>query len=237
MDNNINKILSNPVVESIISLTKGVLASFPYTSVLSSLFGDWQNHVQFSAIQDTLEKHLKLLNELEQQTINKEFVQSEEYGQILLQTITKAKDEIREDKRTLFANFLTSCCVVKNADYDYKRMYLEIIDRLNPLDVLLLDCTENTYSNFATSFFVFSRLNKKNEIFLEEYEIIPHLDYLTSMGLLVKVDQSVYKQILEKVIGNDSIVASLTNILYYKTPLGENLINYLHISERDKSNR
>lgn len=221
-----NDILSNPIVEAISSLIKGTLATLPYTGGIASIFNDWQNHVQFKAIQDTLSKHLNQLKTLETR-IDHSFCTSKEYGAIILQTLAKAKDEIKEEKRTLFATFLTSCCIPINSSCNDKRMYLDIIDRLEPIHICIMDVLDNKYSTFGKIDNIQIDMADKGINDLSINHLETYLDYLTSLGLVVKIDQSIYKIFFEKIGLKDGITSSFTHTIYYKTPLGYELINFL----------
>ena len=48
------------------SIVKGVIATIPYAGGLASIYGDWQNKVQFTNVLDILTKHEQLLLEFKE---------------------------------------------------------------------------------------------------------------------------------------------------------------------------
>lgn len=229
---NISDILNNPTIEIICSLSKGVLSAFPCASAISSIFSDWQNHIQYKSIQVVLTKHLNKITELESK-VDKKFCNSEDYGYITLQTIMKAKDEVKEQKRELFANFLTSCCLLDNSQSLNKNMFLDLVVRMENFHILLLKVLDNEYSTFGSLYFINSHLNEKVSSNLDKYEVEYNLDYLVSLGLAVKVDQTIYKHFFEQVGLKGGTTDLLSNKIYYRTPLGEELILFLKDSLND----
>ena len=111
------------------SCIKAVAANFPVLSGAASLYGDWKNNIEYKNIYNLIESHAKKLEELEN-NIDSDYLQSDDYAFTLHKTILKAKNEIRENKRKLFADFITKSCLDRNSESKDKLIYLEIIDKL-----------------------------------------------------------------------------------------------------------
>ena len=56
----------------------------------------------------------------------------------LLRTVDYSKDEIDENKRIMYAKYLTACCHIDNAENRCKRMFLELMEKIDGLDFYIL---------------------------------------------------------------------------------------------------
>lgn len=119
------------------SCLKAVATQIPIVSAAASFYSDWRNQIEYKNIYNLIEEHAKLLQEIKD-SLDNNYLQSEDYAYTLHKTILKAKNEIRENKRKLFAEFLTRSCVLKNSGNTDKMIFLEIIDKIELEHVTLL---------------------------------------------------------------------------------------------------
>ena len=57
-----------------------------------------------------------MIDELDNRVRNMEYINSQEFICDLLRTVDYSKDEIDENKRIMYAKYLTACCHIDNAE-------------------------------------------------------------------------------------------------------------------------
>ena len=66
-------------------------------------------------IEDVLKTAFAMIDELDNRVRNMEYINSQEFICDLLRTVDYSKDEIDENKRIMYAKYLTACCHIDNA--------------------------------------------------------------------------------------------------------------------------
>ena len=128
------KIQKGDIVESSIV----TLASFfPIASSFATGWSEWKNNKQSQNIHDILKKYFERLTDIEDK-IDKDYIQTEEAKRLLERTTLKGRDESREEKRKILADFLANSSTQKLSNDKEKDMVLDVIDRLSPFHVRLL---------------------------------------------------------------------------------------------------
>lgn len=125
------------IIDSIDAIARAVAASFPVLASVATLWSEHKNYVQFENIKDTVEKYAKQLEELEDK-VDKDFLATPEVLYIVQRTLDKAKNEYREEKRKMLADFLSNASTKKLAGDSEKDMIVETIDKLSPFQAKLL---------------------------------------------------------------------------------------------------
>ena len=217
-------ILNNPNIEISVSIAKGLIAAIPIVGgSITSVFSDWQNSVQYTAIKKVIQKHGEQITKLKEDKLNKEYLNSAEYGYDLLQTIAKAKDEIDESRLVLFSEYISSCCYKENSHCENKRIFLYIINRIELFDLQIMkhsaslfinkDCIEELYRRFG------------NQSITKE-TIHIHIEYLVSIGLLKKTNEREYENFIVKIRANPKQMPMEKNS-YYLSTLGKSFLHFL----------
>lgn len=73
-----------------------------------------------------------------QEKVDKKYIKTEEAKRLLERTTLKGRDESREEKRKILADFLANSSTQKLSADKEKDMVLDVIDRLSPFHVKLL---------------------------------------------------------------------------------------------------
>ena len=87
-----------------------------------------------------------MIDELDNRVRNMEYINSQEFICDLLRTVDYSKDEIDENKRIMYAKYLTACCHIDNAENRCKRMFLELMEKIDGLDFYILKSLKNNSS-------------------------------------------------------------------------------------------
>ena len=85
-----------------------------------------------------LKTAFEMIDELDNRVRNMEYINSQEFICDLLRTVDYSKDEIDENKRIMYAKYLTACCHIDNAENRCKRMFLELMEKIDGLDFYIL---------------------------------------------------------------------------------------------------
>ena len=100
----------NQAVSSVIQMLKSALGLIPGMSPFVDLYSNYQQNVQYNNIVDVLKKHSEQIRLIKDILIDNIYINSPMYAKDLLITVQKAKDEFNEEKRVVFASYLTACC-------------------------------------------------------------------------------------------------------------------------------
>jgi len=117
---------------------RAIAASFPIASSLAAGWSEYKNFKQAENIQDILTEFAKRISVIEN-AIDKEFLKSDEMKKLIEQATIKGKDEIIQERRYFYSEFLKnattkSCSVDKEKD-----MVLETISKVSVLHVSILN--------------------------------------------------------------------------------------------------
>ena len=132
--------------DMVLSILKALGSCSPATAPLASLLSDFQNQKQYQLIEDTLSKFSAMIGKLDERVRNIEYMNSQECVCDLLRTVDHVKDEIDEEKRIMYAKYLTACCHIENADSRFKRIFLEYMGKMDGLDLYILKSLNTTFN-------------------------------------------------------------------------------------------
>lgn len=144
-ENRINEIGKMSLPDKVCNILKAIGSCCPFTAPIVSLLSDFQNHKQNLLIEDVLKKAFAMIDELDNRVRNMEYINSQEFIWDLLRTVDYSKDEIDENKRIMYAKYLTACCHIDNAENRCKRMFLELMEKIDGLDFYILKSLKNTF--------------------------------------------------------------------------------------------
>lgn len=205
------KLQTELIIESCL---KAVATQIPIVSAVASLYSDWRNQIEYKNIYSLIEDHAISLQEIKN-TLDYEYLHSEEYIYTLYKTLLKAKNEIREKKRKLFADFLTCSCLQKNSGNIDKMIFLEIIDKIELEHVELLRYLKDKDDPIKKGWII--DIFMANETELNEERLKFMIQYFISIGLVMDFNDFEIK--------DDGNLWSQTR--YFVSNLGKNLLEYL----------
>lgn len=214
------------LTEIVETILKSVASASPITGSLASLYNDWQAKTQYHNILDILTKLEKRISELSDK-IDQTYIESDKFIVTLIQVSLKGKDELDDLRRSLYADFIAACCLIKNKDIEYYSLF-DVLSRMNNrhVDVLRLvdyDMPNSVNSLSGNVFRIVSYWGENNR-----WMIIKNLDYLISLGLVCKIDIQGTGKLLSAIgFGKDVRNFIGGEDIYYRTALGNSLVNFL----------
>ena len=205
-------------LESVGSILKAAVSSTSIGAFFVSLINDEQTH----NIEDTLQKHQEQLDILKRIVIGELFVDRERYLEDLKTVLQKAKDEANEEKRRLYASYLTACCHPDNVEQENRRIFLDLVEKIDFTGVRILkELTTHFNGKEAVDHFsyIFREKLSKNDIRVQ-------LDYLTSYRVIEQCSQEEIDNFLRR-YGNIKTRTPRAILFYKRTVLGDNLYNFI----------
>jgi hypothetical protein len=163
------------------SIIKAIASGTTIGSMVVSLINDEQS----KNIEDVLQKHKEQLEMLKEIVIGELFVNKEKYFEELKAALQKAKDEAVEEKRRLYASYLTACCHPENSDKGNRRIFLDLVEKIDINGIRILKGLTTRYNGKAAVDYFTSLFEGE----LSKDDIIIQLDYLTSYRLIEKCTQ------------------------------------------------
>jgi len=125
------------IVEHSDAILRSLYASFPILASVAAAWSEYKNIKQIAHIKEMLEEFAKRITSIEN-SVDKNFLGSDEMIVLIEQTINKGKDEIVREKRLCYSDFLkNSTTTVLSRDKE-KGMILETISKLSISHIRLL---------------------------------------------------------------------------------------------------
>lgn len=213
--------------DKIICALKAGASSFPIASSIASLLSDYQSHKQYMLIEDVLNRFLGMIQELDDRVKNLEYMNSQDIVYDLLQTIDHAKDEQDDYRRHMFAKYLTSCCHIDNANNNSKRIFLDLIRKMDELDHFILKSLTINYIDRNAVEHVTSMFNHKRQSGILQREVLNHFYYLTSLGIIEMPDQEDVDRFRKEHGEKTTRRAYFKERIYRRTTLGDDLYKFI----------
>ena len=200
------------------SFLKAAASVTPVGAMVVSLMNDEQTR----NIEDTLQKHQEQLEMLQEIVSGELHVDKAKYLETLKAALQKAKDEANDEKRKLYASYLTACCHPENAEKSNRRIFLDLVEKIDFYGIRILkELTTNYNGRKALDYFTFIF---KDE--LDKNDIMIQIDYLTSYRLIENCSQDEIDKI-HKRYGNRGEAAPKARLYYKRTALGDNLYKFI----------
>lgn len=231
--NRINEIGKISLPDKVCNILKAIGSYCPFTAPIVSLLSDFQNHKQNLLIEDVLKKAFAMIDELDNRVRNMEYINSQEFICDLLRTVDYSKDEIDENKRIMYAKYLTACCHIDNAENRCKRMFLELMEKIDGLDFYILKSLKNTFDGKDAVDRIFSTYKNEYNSEISKRVVMNHFYFLISLGLIEMSDQEEVESFLKKYNIKLSKRTFIKEHMYQRTTLGDDL--YQFISKIDTS--
>lgn len=226
-ENRINEIGKMSLPDKVCNILKAIGSCCPFTAPIVSLLSDFKNHKQNLLIEDVLKKAFAMIDELDNRVRNMEYINSQEFICDLLRTVDYSKDEIDENKRIMYAKYLTACCHIDNAENRCKRMFLELMEKIDGLDFYILKSLKNTFDGKNAIERIYSKYNDEYNSDVSKKEVMNHFYYLISLGLIEMSDQEEVEAFLQKYKECLSSSTFRKAHLYQRTTLGDDLYHFI----------
>ena len=180
------------------------------------------NEEQTKNIEDTLRKHQDQLEMLKEMIVGELFVNKEKYFEELKAALQKAKDEAAEEKRMLYASYLTACCHPDNLDKGNRRIFLDLVERIDFNGIRILKELTTSYNGKKAVDYFTSLFGGE----LTKDDIIIQLDYLISYRLVEKCTQEEIESFYARA-GNVKTRRPYSLSYYKRTALGDALYQFI----------
>lgn len=213
--------------EIVLSVLKAGASSFPVAASLASLFSDYQSHKQYKIIEDVLNKFFGMIESLDDRVKDLEYMKSQDFVYDLLQTVDYAKDEQDEYRRKMYAKYLTSCCHVDNAKNSNKRIFLDLMGKMDQLDYCILKSLRINYNDINAVEHVTSMFKREVQSDISHREVLNHFYYLTSLGIVEMPDKEEVDRFREEHGLKPTRRAYSKERIYRRTTLGDDLYNFI----------
>lgn len=231
MENDKNiEISKMSLIDKILTVLKAGASFCSYTSPLASLLSDYQNQKQIKIIEDVLNRFFGMIDELDERVKNLEYLNSQDFVYDLLQTVDHAKDEQDEYRRNMFARYLTSCCRVEHVKNRNKRIFLDLMGKLDELDYFILKSLEIHFVDRNAVEDVVAHFNYETHSNISQREVTNHFYYLTSLGVIEMPDQEEVDKLRERHNEKPTRSAYRKERIYQRTTLGDDLYKFIEMS-------
>ena len=139
-----------------------------------------------------------------------------------MSVLNRVKDEESQEKRKLFADYLSACRHPENMECGSKTIYLQLIEKLGYLGVFVLQYLTQYRSEKGIIAWVTQNINK--DINPEDIQV--HLSHLESLGLTEKISAEDYEK-QNRMYGNRKMAHPYGIYLYKRNRLGGCLCDFI----------
>ena len=172
-----------------------------------------------------------MIGKLDERVRNIEYMNSQECVCDLLRTVDHVKDEIDEEKRIMYAKYLTACCHIENADSRFKRIFLEYMGKMDGLDLYILKSLNTTFNCKNIIEDVENSYNYSYNCNVTKKEVLNHVYYLTSLGLIEMSDEEEVVKFLKRYDEKPFGKTFKKSYMYQRTTLGDDLYQFIKKAE------
>lgn len=214
--------------EYIVQIILSVLDKIPVLSIPVDLFTKYQQNTQYNNIADVLNKHAERLHILTDIMIDNLYIKSPAYAKDILLTVQKAKDELNEEKRKVYALYLTACCNTENEGDNNRELYLDYVGRIDNIDFFILSKLSITF-NGRDAVAYSADYNYEHSSNISTTDVKIHFDHLVSLGLIERTDKEEYENFIKQYdnINHRQTVFKKLN-MYQRTSLGNALYEFIN---------
>lgn len=186
------------------------------------------NEEQTANIEDTLRIHKEQIDLLKKIVIGEIYVNKAKYLEEIKATLQRAKYEAVEEKRRLYATYLTACCHPDNSICNNLRIFLDLVERIDFIDLKILqELPPRPYCKEI------NQLIRVFESSLSKNNMMVRLDYLISYRLLEQCGKDEIEKITKRG-GNRALIHPELKLYFRKTTLGDNLYQFIKRGMTDK---
>ena len=199
-----------------------ILKAIASGTTIGAMVVNLMNEEQTKNIEDTLRKFEEQLKMLKEMIVGELFVNKEKFFDELKATLQKAKDEAVEEKRRLYASYLTACCHPDNSERGNRRIFLDLVERIDFNEILILKELTTRFNGNKTVDYFTSLFGGE----LSKDDIIIQLEYLTSYRLVEKCTQEEIESFYAR-LGNVRTRRPYNLSFYKRTALGDALYQFI----------
>lgn len=222
----------NQAVSSVIQMLKSALGLIPGMSPFVDLYSNYQQNVQYNNIVDVLKKHSEQIRLIKDILIDNIYINSPMYAKDLLITVQKAKDEFNEEKRLVFASYLTACCHKENSNNPNKDLFLDYIARLDFIDIFILQNLTMFYNGKNVVEYCTSEYNRKHANTVSKLDIQIHVEHLSAIGVIERCDKEEVDRFNQRYGNRQPREKVFKKLNYYqRTYLGNGIYSFLRKAE------
>lgn len=183
-----------------------------------------QHKEELEHINDTLRKCINSLDIIKEALLDKDFFRKTPiFEDDILSVLQKAKDEVIEEKRRLYANYLAACRCPENIDCNSKPKYLRIVEQIDYLDV----CIINYLNQFRSEKSIIEWVRNSFAKVVGADDILIHLDSIEPLGLIEKIGGEEFEKKYCKIGGNRKIMHPEAVHFYKRNRFGEGFNNFI----------
>ena len=196
-------------------------------SIVISAFVDFiiglRSRKQLNNVIDVVNRHTSDLSIIKDTLLGKNFyLNTPVYVEDLLSTLQHAKDEANNEKRNLYASYLTACCRPENVDSSSKAIYLKNLSQLDEVGLFILQYLDSI-SNPRT---IMTALSTEKGISINSEDFDNHLCDMESMKVVEKINVKDYMAANKR--GGNRMPRKPERAFFYKrTSLGKGLYNFI----------
>lgn len=198
-------------------LVKLVIDPNPVALIVNSFF-DSLNAFQMNNIIDFVNDLHERVSLLEEGSTLKFQIDEFTFKEEVLPILHKVKDEIKTNKRKLYATFLAASIHPSSLNCSNKQIYLNYIEQLDYLSIYILNLAEHECHEKKIA----EKLGNK----FSEEDIIVHLSQLYSLGLLDKISAVEYEK-SHKRFGNIKLRHHEGVFLYKRNITGNKFLQFI----------
>ena len=198
-------------------LLKLVVNPNPLVALVNG-FCDYLNMLQVNNIIDVLGELKVKIDFVEEQIHGKLYIDPPVFKDDILPTLQKAKDELKAEKRKMYATYIMACIHPDSIDCSNKSIYMNLLDQLDYLSIFIL----KQLDYYTTE----KRFVEKNGQGYDKDAILVHLWNLQPCGLIDRISAKEYES-LNKRGGNRRLLHPEGVFLYKRTDLGDRFLNFI----------
>ena len=195
----------------------------PILSAIIDFLKSLRSRRQIKNICETLRIYSSNLDIMKEALIDKEFfIKTPIYLEDLLSILNKVKNEESEEKRKLFADFLSACRHPDNLECGNKSIFFRLLEQLDYLAVIILHSLTQYRSEKGIVECILQNTNKN----YETDEILVHLWNLESLGLVEKINAEELERLSKR--GGNRKLRNPKDVHFYKSNrLGASLCYFI----------
>lgn len=213
--------------DKVVNILKAGMTTCPVLSSVASLLSDFQNQKQYKIIEDVLNKFVEMVNNLDERVKNLEYMNGQDFAFDIIHTIDQSKDEIDEDRRSMYARYLAACCHIDNHANSHKRIFLDYVGKMDAIDFFILKSLGRYFIDRNAVEDVVSSYKHEYKKEISSKDVLIHFQYLESLNIVEMPEReevdSIRKDHNEKLTKK----AFKKERIYQRTALGDELYQFI----------
>lgn len=176
------------VCEAGMAVQTAVLTLNPVTNAIFTAFSEWNNRKSMNQLQTMIQHLSDRLNALED--CHEEYLCSDEFKELLYKTCHKVVADLREEKATIFGDFLAGAAIGENIPCSDSFMMLEVLDKIELEHLSFLSKMEpRTYDSKEMDAGWTNDDEDLKQLGVNEERFCLLSDYLSNLGLVTRLEK------------------------------------------------